>query len=326
MKYTNLGNTGISVSRICLGLMTYGSKTWRDWVLDYDEALPILTRAWEAGINFYDTADVYSNGASEEVLGHMLKDLGIEREDIIIATKCFNGTHNRQRNRWGLSRKHIMAACDASLKRLGTDYIDLYQIHRFDYKTPIEETIDALSELVRQGKVRYIGASSMFAWQMAKYLYVAEAQGGVKFVSMQNYYNLLYREEEREMIPLCRDQQVALIPWSPLARGYLTRTRETLKDTLRANTDDFSKMLYQHPADLDIVDRNAEVAARLGVKPAQTALAWVLGKPGITAPIIGASKLSQLDDALGAIELELGAEDIEYLEAKYVPHPVLGHS
>lgn len=326
MKYTNLGNTGISVSRICLGMMTYGSKAWRDWVLEYDEALPILTRAWESGINFYDTADVYSNGVSEEVMGRMVKDLSIDREEIIIATKCFNGTHNRERNRWGLSRKHIMAACDASLKRLGTDYIDLYQIHRFDYKTPIEETIDALSELVRVGKVRYIGASSMFAWQMAKYLYTAEAKGSVKFVSMQNYYNLLYREEEREMIPLCRDQGVALIPWSPLARGYLTRSRENLKDTLRAETDDFGKILYQNPADMDIIDRNASLADKLGVKPAQTALAWVLSQPGITSPIIGASKLSQLEDALEAVDLELSSDDQDYLASEYTPHPIMGHS
>lgn len=326
MKYTNLGNTGISVSRICLGMMTYGTRAWREWVLEYDEALPILSRAWDAGVNFYDTADVYSNGASEQVLGRMMKDLNIDREDIIVATKCFNGTHNRQRNRWGLSRKHVMAACDASLKRLGTDYIDLYQIHRFDYNTPIEETIDALSDLVRAGKVRYLGASSMFAWQMAKYLFTAQQRGGVKFASMQNYYNLLYREEEREMIPLCRDQGVALIPWSPLARGYLTRTRDALGETVRAKTDEFARMLYRNPADMDIIDRNAELAQRFGVKPAQTALAWVMNRPGITAPIIGASKLSQLEDALGAIELTLGDADREYLEAEYTPHQILGHA
>jgi aryl-alcohol dehydrogenase (NADP+) len=326
MKYTQFGNTGISVSKICLGMMTYGSKAWRDWILDYDESLPILTKAWESGINFYDTADVYSNGVSEEVMGRMVRDLSIQREEIIIATKCYNGTHNRQRNRWGLSRKHIIAACDASLKRMGTDYIDLYQIHRFDYNTPVEETIDALSELVRTGKVRYLGASSMFAWQMTKYIFVARERGGVPFASMQNYYNLLYREEEREMIPLCRDQNVALIPWSPLARGYLTRDKASLKDTLRANTDDFSKMLYNNPADMDIIERNSEVAARLGVKPAQTALAWVLSQPGITSPIIGASKVSQLEDALSAIELELSSEDQKYLKEAYTPHPILGHS
>ncbi len=325
MQYTNLGSTGISVSRICLGMMTYGTKAWRDWVLEYDEALPILTRAWEAGINFYDTADVYSNGVSEEVLGRMMRDLAIEREDIVIATKCFNGTHGRRRNRWGLSRKHIMAACDASLKRLGTDYIDLYQIHRFDPNTPIEETIEALSDLVSAGKVRYLGASSMFAWQMAKYLFTADTLGAARFVSMQNYYNLLYREEEREMIPLCADQGVALIPWSPLARGYLTRSRESLGDTLRASTDEFAKALYQHPGDLDIIDRNVELAGRLGINPAQTALAWVLSNPAITAPIIGASKLPQLEDALSAIDIELADEDKRFLESEYTPHPVLGH-
>ena len=326
MKYTNLGNTGVSVSRICLGMMTYGSKAWRDWVLEYDEALPIITSAWESGINFYDTADVYSNGASEEVLGRAVKDLGIEREDIVIATKCFNGTDGRKRNRWGLSRKHVMAACDASLKRLGTDYIDLYQIHRFDYNTPVEETIDALSELVRVGKVRYLGASSMFAWQMAKYLYLADARDGARFVTMQNHYNLLYREEEREMIPLCRDQQIGLIPWSPLARGYLTRSREHLGDTVRANSDDFTKMLYSNPADLDIIDRNVEVAQKLGVKPAQVALSWVMNQPGVTSPIIGASRPAHLEDALAAVELELSQEDREYLEAQYTPHRVLGHN
>ena len=313
MKYTNLGNTGVSVSRICLGMMTYGSKSWRDWVLEYDEALPILSRAWEAGINFYDTADVYSNGASEEVLGRMVRDLGIDREDIVIATKCFNGTHDRKRNRWGLSRKHVMAACDASLERLGTDYIDLYQIHRFDPRTPVEETIDALSDLVRAGKVRYIGASSMYAWQMSKYLHLADSRGAVRFVSMQNHYNLLYREEEREMIPLCRDEQIALIPWSPLARGYLTRTRETLKDTVRANSDEFASMLYRNPADLDIVDRNAEVAQRLGVKPAQTALAWILNQSGVTAPIIGVRTPEHLADNIGATDWALSAEHMDKL-------------
>jgi aryl-alcohol dehydrogenase (NADP+) len=212
------------------------------------------------------------------------------------------------------------------LKRLGTDYIDLYQIHRFDSNTPVEETIDALSELVRAGKVRYLGASSMFAWQMAKYLFIAKERGGVPFASMQNYYNLLYREEEREMIPLCRDQNVALIPWSPLARGYLTRDKASLKDTLRANTDDFGKMLYNNPADMDIIERNSEVAGRLGVNPAQTALAWVLSQPGITSPIIGASKVSQLEDALSAIELELSEADQKYLKEAYTPHPILGHS
>lgn len=326
MKYANLGNTGVSVSRICLGMMTYGSRAWRDWVLEYDEALPFMEAALEAGINFFDTADVYSNGASEEVLGRALRELRVDREDVVIATKCFNGTHDRARNRWGLSRKHILAACDASLERLGTDYIDLYQIHRFDYRTPMEETIEALSDLVAEGKVRYLGASSMFAWQMAKYLFTADALGATRFVTMQNHYNLIYREEEREMIPLCVDQGVGLIPWSPLARGYLARTRATIRTTVRAESDPFAEHLYRSESDLDVVDRNAEVAARLGVKPAQTALAWLLGKPGVVAPIIGASKPHHLQDALAALELELSAEDVAALEEPYRPHPVLGHS
>ncbi|HEX7036125.1 MAG TPA: aldo/keto reductase [Pseudomonadales bacterium] len=326
MKYANLGNTGVRVSRLCLGMMTYGSKKWRDWVLEYDEALPFIEKALDAGINFFDTADVYSNGASEVVLGRALDELGVDREDVVIATKCFNGTHDRKRNRWGLSRKHIMAACDASLERLGTDYIDLYQIHRFDYRTPIEETIEALSDLVAEGKVRYLGASSMYAWQMAKYLFTADALGGVRFVTMQNHYNLLYREEEREMNPLCVDQKVGLIPWSPLARGYLARTSQTIRETVRAGTDEFAQRLYHRPSDFQIVDRNAEVAARLGVKPAQTALAWLLGRPGVVAPIIGASKPHHLDDAVAALDLELSEDDVKSLEELYEPHPVLGHN
>jgi 1-deoxyxylulose-5-phosphate synthase len=326
MKYRNLGDTGLSVSRICLGMMTYGSKSWRDWVLEYDEALPFVEAALDAGINFFDTADVYSNGASEEVLGRALDELKVDREDVVIATKCFNGTHDRARNRWGLSRKHIMAACDASLERLGTDYIDLYQIHRFDYRTPIEETIEALSDLVAEGKVRYLGASSMFAWQMAKYLFTADAIGGARFVTMQNHYNLLYREEEREMNPLCVDQGVGLIPWSPLARGYLARTRATIRDTVRAGSDDFAAQLYRRECDLDVVDRNAEVAERLGVKPAQTALAWLLSKPGVIAPIIGASKPHHLEDAVAALQIELGSDDVRALEELYQPHAIAGHA
>lgn len=326
MQYAQLGNTGVRVSRLCLGMMTYGSKEWRDWILEYDDALPFVAAALEAGINFFDTADVYSNGASEQVLGRALEELGVDREDVVIATKCFNGTHDRKRNRWGLSRKHIMAACDESLDRLGTDYIDLYQIHRFDYRTPMEETIEALSDLVAEGKVRYLGASSMFAWQMAKYLFTADALGAVRFVTMQNHYNLIYREEEREMIPLCLDQKVGLIPWSPLARGYLARTRDTIRETVRAGSDQFAGYLYRRESDLDIVDRNAEVAARLGVKPAQTALAWMLGKPGVVAPIIGASKPHHLQDAVAALDIELSEADVKSLEELYEPHPVLGHT
>ncbi len=326
MKYTNLGNTGLSVSRLCLGMMTYGSKKWRDWVLDYDEAKPFVAKALEAGINFFDTADVYSNGASEEVLGRALNDLNVDRDDVVIATKCFGGTHNRKRNRWGLSAKNVLASCDASLERLDTDYIDLYQIHRFDPHTPIEETIDALDQLVRSGRVRYLGASSMFAWQMAKYLFTQDARGCSRFVSMQNHYNLMYREEEREMNPLCADQGIGLIPWSPLARGYLARTKDTLKDTTRAKSDEFTTMLYRRDADFDIVGRNAEVAANLGVRPAQTALAWLLSKPGVTAPIIGASKIAQLEDAIAAVDVTLSDGDIESLEELYQPHAVAGHS
>src|SRR5262245_10527291 len=325
MKYMNLGGTGISVSRLCLGMMTYGSKKWRDWVLEYDEARPFVERALAAGINFFDTADVYSNGASEEVLGRAIRDLGVDRDDVVIATKCNGGTHNRARNRFGLSRKNVMESCDASLKRLNMDFIDLYQIHRHDSHTPIEETIDALNDLVRVGKVRYLGASSMFAWQMAKYLFTQDARRATRFVTMQNHYNLLYREEEREMNPLCADQSVGLIPWSPLARGYLARDRETMRSTVRANSDEFTKMLYRRPCDFDIVQRNAETAARLGVKPAQTALAWLLGKPAVVAPIIGASKLEQLDDAIAAVDVTLAASDIEQLEALYEPHAIAGH-
>jgi aryl-alcohol dehydrogenase-like predicted oxidoreductase len=326
MKYAKLGGTGISVSRICLGMMTYGSKQWRDWVLDYAEAKPFVARAVEAGVNFFDTADVYSNGASEEALGRALREIGVDRHDVVIATKCNFGTHGRTRNRFGLSRKNILESCDASLKRLNTDFIDLYQIHRFDDHTPIEETIDALNELVRAGKVRYLGASSMFAWQMVRYLFTQDARGAARFVTMQNHYNLLYREEEREMNPLCADQKVGLIPWSPLARGYLARDRETMKATTRANSDDFMKVLYRPESDIEIVQRNAETAARLGVKPAQTALAWLLGKPGVVAPIIGASKLSHLEDAIAAVDIQLTADDVKELEALYVPHAVAGHS
>ncbi|MFU8814032.1 MAG: aldo/keto reductase [Pseudomonadales bacterium] len=326
MKYANLGNTGVSVSRICLGMMSYGTKAWRDWVLEYDESLPFIAQALEAGINFFDTADVYSNGASEQVLGRALHDLSVDREDVVIATKCFNGTHGRARNRWGLSRKHIMAACDASLERLGTDYIDLYQIHRFDYRTPMQETIEALSDLVAAGKVRYLGASSMFAWQMAKYLFTADTLGGVRFVSMQNHYNLLYREEEREMNPLCVDQGVGLIPWSPLARGYLARTRATIKDTVRAGSDEFATQLYRRDCDFDLVDRNAEVAARLEIKPAQTALAWLLSKPGVVAPIIGATRPQHLRDAVEAVQVNLAADDVRALEELYQPHAIAGHN
>jgi aryl-alcohol dehydrogenase (NADP+) len=327
MDYANLGATGLSVSRICLGCMTYGSKAWRDWVLEEDESRPFFERALEAGINFFDTADVYSDGVSEEILGRALRDLVDDREDVVIASKCFMGTNKGARNRWGLSRKNVIASCDASLKRLGVDYIDLYQIHRFDPRTPMEETLEALNDLVRAGKVRYIGASSMYAWQFVRYQALAEQRGWTRFVSMQNHYNLVYREEEREMIPFCIDDGVGLIPWSPLARGFLAgnRHRDGGGETARAKSDDFAQRMYYSEADFEVADANARIAERHGVKPAQTALAWMLGKPGITAPIVGASRMSHLEDALGALEIELTDEDVEALEAPYRPHPVLGH-
>ena len=289
--------------------------------------MPFFERALDAGINFFDTADVYSLGASEEVLGRAVKDLVSDREDVVIATKCFNGTVGRKPNRQGLSRKHIMDACDRSLLRLGVDYIDLYQIHRFDYKTPIEETLEALTDLVRVGKVRYIGASSMWAWQFTQYLALADQRGWSRFVSMQNHYNLIYREEEREMNPLCAHEGVGLIPWSPLARGFLAgnRHKQGGGETSRAQTDDFAQSMYYSDNDFAIADRNAEVATRLGVKPMQTALAWMLTKEEITSPIIGVSKLSHLEDAIEALTVDLSTDDINALEELYEPHKILGH-
>jgi 1-deoxyxylulose-5-phosphate synthase len=326
MTYTRLGKTGLKVSRLCLGVMTYGSKKWREWILEEKESRPFFEKALEGGINFFDTADVYSNGVSEEILGRAMKDLVHDREDVVIATKCFNGTLDRKLNRWGLSRKHIMDACDQSLKRLGVDYIDLYQIHRFDYETPMEETLEALHDLVKSGKVRYIGASSMFAWQFAKYLYLADKHGFTRFVSMQNHYNLIYREEEREMIPFCKEEGIGCIPWSPLARGFLAgnRNREGSGDTVRSKTDDFAKKLYFSASDFAVADKNAEIAKKLGVKSMQTALAWILSNPVVTAPIIGASKLEHLDDALNALQITLSPEDKKSMEEPYEPHAVLG--
>ncbi len=326
MTHTRLGRTGLKVSRICLGTMTYGSKKWRDWVIEEAEARPFFERALELGINFFDTADVYSNGVSEEIVGRAIRALVPDREDVVIATKCFNGTLGRRLNRWGLSRKHIMDACDQSLRRLGMDYIDLYQIHRFDAETPIEETLEALHDLVKAGKVRYLGASSMAAWQFAKSLYLADQRGFTRFVAMQNHYNLVYREEEREMMPLCLEEGVGCIPWSPLARGFLAgnRARGGGGETTRARSDDFATRMYYAEDDFVVAERNTQVAERLGVKPMLTALAWVLGHPAVTAPIIGASKLSHLDDAVGALEITLSAEDRQALEEPYRPHPVLG--
>jgi aryl-alcohol dehydrogenase (NADP+) len=327
MKTVSLGNTGLKVSRICLGCMTYGSSKWRPWVLDEEAARPFFVRALEAGINFFDTADMYSLGASEEVTGRALRDLA-RREEVVIATKVFfpSGSPSSP-NEAGLSRKHIMHAIDASLRRLGTDYVDLYQIHRFDAATPIEETIDALDDVVRAGKALYVGASSMFAWQFAKMLHTADARHRTRFVSMQNHYNLIYREEEREMIGLCLDEGVAVIPWSPLARGFLAgnRTREKSESTERARTDSYAHDMYYTGADFDVVDRVVEIAKQRGVAPAQIALAWLLHKPGVTAPIVGASKSQHLEDAIAATEIVLSEDEIRTLEEPYVPHGVLGH-
>jgi aryl-alcohol dehydrogenase-like predicted oxidoreductase len=325
MDYTHLGKTGLRVSRICLGMMSYGSSEWRPWVLDEPDAEPIVKAAVEGGVTFFDTADMYSLGASEEVTGRLLAKY-IPRDDAVVATKVFNSMGPGENQR-GLGRKHVLASIDASLTRLGMDYVDLYQTHRWDRDTPIEETMEALNDVVRAGKARYIGASSMFAWQFAKAQHVAERNGWARFVSMQPHYNLLYREEEREMIPQCLDQGVGVIPWSPLARGVLAgnRSRGGERHTTRAGSDEFADWLYSQPTDFDVVDRVVEVAGERGVKPAQVALAWLLHKPGVTAPIIGATKLSHLEEALAAADLELSDDEIARLEEPYVPHPVLGH-
>ncbi len=325
MEYVRLGRTGLKVSRICLGAMTYGSPKWRDWVLGEAEAKPFFKRAVERGINFFDTADVYSNGASEEVTGRALKEL-VRRDEVVVATKVFNPT-GEDPNARGLSRKHVFAAIDASLRRLGMEYVDLYQIHRWDPATPIDETLDALDDVVRSGKARYIGASSMFAWQFSKALHLSEARGWASFVSMQNHYNLVYREEEREMIPLCEDRGVGIIPWSPLARGFLAGNRTPGKGgaTARSKSDEFAHRLYYQPEDFAIVDRASEVAAEIGRSTAQVALAWMLSKPFITSPIVGASKMPHLDEAIDALSIKLSAEQIKRLEEPYKPHPVGGH-
>jgi 1-deoxyxylulose-5-phosphate synthase len=325
MDQVRLGSTGLHVSHVCLGMMSYGNDSDRPWVLDETAAEPIIRRAVEGGITFFDTADIYSGGASEVATGRLVAKY-IARDEVVIATKV-NGQMTPGPNGRGLSRRHILSAIDASLQRLGMDYVDLYQIHRWDPHTPIEETMEALHDVVRAGKARYIGASSMYAWQFAKAQHVAERHGFTRFVSMQNHYNLIYREEEREMIPLCLDQGVGVIPWSPLARGFLTGTRSRAGDrrTARAETDRFTDSLYGRDEDFDVADRVAEVAAERGVPPAQLALAWLLHRPGVTAPIVGATKLEHLEDALAATELDMSAEDMLRLEEPYVPHPVLGH-
>jgi aryl-alcohol dehydrogenase-like predicted oxidoreductase len=327
MDYVRLGKTGLKVSRICLGTMTYGTPKWRDWVLDEEASRPFIKKALEAGINFFDTADIYSVGASEEVLGRALKDFGPARENVVVATKVFNPM-GKGPNQRGLSRKHIMHAIDESLTRLGMDYVDLYQIHRFDYGTPIEETVEALHDVVKAGKARYIGASSMFAWQFAKYLSTAEKFGKTKFISMQNHYNLVYREEEREMMPLCRAEGIGVIPWSPLARGFLAgnRRRQDRGETTRAKSDEFAHAMYYNDGDFTVVDRVSEIASKRGVPNAQVALAWLLAQPGVTSPIVGASKPQHLDDAIAAAELKLSEEEIKSLAEPYTPHRVLGHT
>jgi aryl-alcohol dehydrogenase-like predicted oxidoreductase len=324
MEYVNLGNTGLKVSRICLGTMTYGSSRWRKWVLDEKESVPFIRRALELGINFFDTADMYSDGASEEVLGHALKECGVARDKVVIASKVFNPMGDDPNQR-GLGRKHIRHAIDASLQRLGLDYLDLYQIHRFDPHTPIEETIEALSDLVDEGKVLYLGASSMWAWQFATMLHTADQLGLHRFSVMQNHYNLLYREEEREMMPLCEAEGIGVIPWSPLARGVLTGNKQA--NTTRANSDDFATKLYQKAADADarVLDDLRAVAQKRGVPPAQIALAWLLHQPALVAPIVGASKMPHLEDAVAAAALELSDEEIATLERSYVPHEIAGH-
>jgi aryl-alcohol dehydrogenase (NADP+) len=326
MDYVRLGSTGVKVSRVCLGTMTYGTPEWRPWVLDEAASRPFYKRALDHGINFFDTADMYSRGVSEEVLGRAMKDL-VKRDQVVIATKVFYPVADHP-NGGGLSRKHIMAAIDASLQRLGMDYVDLYQIHRFDYDTPIEETLEALSDVVRAGKARYIGASSMHAWQFVKMIYTQRRHGWAEFVTMQNHYNLVYREEEREMIPFCLDQGIGLIPWSPLARGFLAgnRRRGEKSATLRDQHDTYGHTLYYADSDYDIVDRLVAVAREKGVLPIQVALAWILNKPGVVAPIISATKVEQLDQLIAGMAVTLTPEEIQSLEAPYQAHPTLGHS
>ena len=326
MEYVNLGKTGLKVSRLCLGAMSYGSSTWRPWILDEEASRPFVKKALELGINFFDTADMYSVGMSEQVLGRALQDFGPGRDRIVIATKVYMPMSSDP-NHKGLSRKHILHSIDESLRRLGTDYVDLYQIHRFDAQTPVEETLRALDDIVRAGKALYLGASSMYGWQLAKLIYTADKMGFARFVSMQNYYNVVYREEEREILPLCRAEGLAVIPFSPLARGFVAgnRRKEDLGETVRAKSDEFSRWQYYHDADFAIVDRVTEVAKKRGVNNAQVALAWVLHQPGITAPIIGATKLHYLDDAIAALSLKLDAEELKFLAEPYQPRGMLAN-
>jgi 1-deoxyxylulose-5-phosphate synthase len=324
VQYTYLGDTGVKVSRICLGCMSFGSSSWRPWVLEESDSAPFFRRAVEAGINFFDTANMYSLGRSEEITGRCLREYA-RLDEVVIATKVYFPMSDRP-NASGLSRKHIQQACEDSLRRLGVDTIDLYQIHRLDPHTPVEETLAALDLLVRQGKVRYIGASSMYAWELMKALSISERRGFARFVSMQNHYNLVYREEEREMLPLCADQRMSTIPWSPLARGLLAGTRKQVGDasTTRSETDGLDKVLYDQPSDLAVVDAVRALASARGVPPAQLALAWLLRNPVVAAPIIGATKLSHLDDAIAAVEVTLDDAEAAAMEAPYRAHPVRG--
>jgi aryl-alcohol dehydrogenase-like predicted oxidoreductase len=326
MKYVPLGASGLKVSRICLGMMSYGNPADRAWFLGEDAAEPIVRRAVEAGVTYFDTADMYSKGISEEITGRLLDKLFGQREDYVLATKVYFPMGPAPNDR-GLSRKHIMAAIDASLRRLGTDYVDLYQIHRWDPDTPIEETMAALNDVVRAGKARYLGASSMYAWQFAKAQHLAQSGGLTRFVAMQNHYNLVYREEEREMIPLCLDQGVGLVPWSPLARGLLagSRDRGGERHTLRSGTDAYADELYVD-SDFDVVDAVRAVATERGLPMAQVALAWLLGRSGVVAPIVGATKLDHLEDAIAAVDVTLSDDEVRRLEEPYRPHPILGHS
>ena len=329
MDYINFGNTGLRVSRLCLGCMSYGSPSWRDWVMDEAAAMPFFRRAFELGINFFDTADVYSMGESERILGRAIRAVNVKREDVVIATKVYFPLRGGENSR-GLSRKHILHAIDASLQRLGTDYVDIYQIHRLDRITPMEEIIDTLHDVVKAGKALYLGASSMYAWEFSRLLHLAQSAGLTRFVSMQNHYNLVYREEEREMLPLCRAEGIAVIPWSPLARGFLTGNRQRGQagqgggETLRSTTDELAAQMYYQDDDFAVVDAVSAIARARGVPNAQVALAWLLAQPGITAPIIGATKLPHLEDAVAALDLRLSAEELGALAAPYKPHPVLG--
>jgi len=325
VDFVNLGSSGLRVSRLCLGMLSFGSNSDRPWVLDEEAAAPFVRHALDAGINFFDTADSYNNGESEVATGRLLERFST-RDEVVVATKVFMAT-NPGENGWGLSRKHIFSAIDDSLTRLGMDYVDLYQIHRFDPRVPVEETMGALDEVVKAGKARYIGASSMYAWQFQKLQFAAERAGGTRFISMQNHYNLIYREEEREMLPLCEDLGVGVIPWSPLARGVLAGnlSRSGEKRTQRAQTDTFPDGRYEQLSDFDVVDQVTALASRRGVPAAQIALAWLLHQPTVVAPVIGATKITHIDDALAATSLRLDAEELASLEAPYLPHPIHGH-